>query len=95
MKRIDTRRSDHVKQRAVDSTRLLQRNRNVMSVLLGRQASEEREVLGKIKEDLAPPRSAIQARAARASVATARGGSLHRLKAAGAEVGSPRAPEDY
>lgn len=60
LKRIETRRAEHVKQRELDSKRLLQRNRNVMAVLEARQATEEQKRIAEIRSDLAPPRSAYQ-----------------------------------
>ena len=60
LKRIETRRAEHVKQRELDSKRLLQRNRNVMAVLEARQTTEEQKRIAEIRSDLAPPRSAYQ-----------------------------------
>ena len=57
--RINTRRDEHAKQRDIDSKRLLQRNRNVMAVLDGRHANEERERTAEIKASLMPPRSGM------------------------------------
>ena len=45
--------SEHTKQRALDSARLLQRNKNVMTVLEGRQAAEERERINEIRASFA------------------------------------------
>ena len=57
--RISTRRDEHAKQRDIDSKRLLQRNKNVMAVLDGRHANEERERIANIKASLLPPRSSL------------------------------------
>ena len=38
LKRIECRRKEHIKQRNLDTKRLLQRNRNVLAVMESRQA---------------------------------------------------------
>jgi hypothetical protein len=58
LKRIESRRIGHAKQRELDSKRLLQRNKNMMAVLEGRQASEEQRKVHEIRAQLAPPRHA-------------------------------------
>jgi hypothetical protein len=58
LKRIETRRTEHVKQRELDSKRLLQRNKNVQAVLEGRHAAEEQRKVADIKLALQPPRTA-------------------------------------
>jgi hypothetical protein len=60
LKRIETRRAEHVKQRDLDSKRLVQRNKNVMAVLEQRQLAEEAKKVAEIRAQLAPPRSAYQ-----------------------------------
>ena len=54
LKRIDARRKEHIKQRNLDSKRLLQRNRNVQAVLESKQSVEAVKVLAQIKTNLAP-----------------------------------------
>ncbi|CAM9340994.1 unnamed protein product, partial [Phaeothamnion confervicola] len=53
LKRIDARRREHVKQRALDSKRLQQRNRNVQAVLESRQAVESQRLLADMKKSVA------------------------------------------
>ena len=55
-------RAEHVKQRLSDTARLVQRNRNVLGVLEGRQGAEERERIAEIKASLLVPRAALQNR---------------------------------
>ena len=84
LKRVETRRAEHVKQRELDSKRLLQRNRNVMAVLEQRQAQEETKRIGEIRLSLAPPRTqarlqqlqsgSMQRRAAQTAAAVQLGG---------------------
>lgn len=52
LKRIDGRRKEHLKQRALDSKRLLQRNRNIQSVLESKQAVENTKQGALIKSTL-------------------------------------------
>ena len=52
LKRIDARRKEHLKQRTLDSKRLLQRNRNVQSVLESKQAAESNHTFMEIKKHL-------------------------------------------
>ncbi|TMW56454.1 hypothetical protein Poli38472_006464 [Pythium oligandrum] len=54
LKRIDGRRKEHLKQRNLDSKRLLQRNRNVQAVLESKQATEATKRLQDIKMSLLP-----------------------------------------
>ncbi|KAJ1459013.1 hypothetical protein M885DRAFT_512169 [Pelagophyceae sp. CCMP2097] len=65
LKRIDARRKEHLKQRTLDSKRLLQRNRNVQSVLESKQSAESNQVFMDIKKNLvagiAVDKSAIMA----------------------------------
>jgi hypothetical protein len=56
LKRVETRRAEHVKLRELDVKRLLQRNRNVVAVLEQRQAQEEQRRTAEIRSSLAPPR---------------------------------------
>ena len=84
LKRVETRRAEHVKQRELDSKRLLQRNRNVMAVLEQRQSQEEQKRVGEIRLSLAPPRTqarlqqlqsgSLQRRAAQTAAAVQLGG---------------------
>lgn len=52
LKRIEGRRKEHIKQRNVDSKRLLQRNRNVQSVLESKQTTEASRIFTEIKKNL-------------------------------------------
>lgn len=52
LKRIECRRKEHVKQRNLDSKRLLQRNRNVQAVLESKQAAECQKLFAEIKKVL-------------------------------------------
>ncbi|KAF4033348.1 hypothetical protein GN244_ATG14683 [Phytophthora infestans] len=54
LKRIDGRRKEHLKQRNLDSKRLLQRNRNVQSVLESKQVAEATKRIQDIKVSLMP-----------------------------------------
>lgn len=54
LKRIDGRRKEHVKQRNLDSKRLLQRNRNVQAVLESKQSTEASRKMADISKELAP-----------------------------------------
>ncbi|RLN58605.1 hypothetical protein BBJ28_00009108 [Nothophytophthora sp. Chile5] len=54
LKRIDGRRKEHLKQRNLDSKRLLQRNRNVQSVLESKQVNEATRKIQDIKMSLIP-----------------------------------------
>jgi hypothetical protein len=54
LKRIDGRRKEHIKQRNLDSKRLLQRNRNVQAVLESKQSVEAVKSVAEIKANLAP-----------------------------------------
>lgn len=62
LKRIDGRRREHLKQRELDSKRLLQRNKNVQQVLESKQVVEAEKRKSEIKTTLAPPRSSGVAR---------------------------------
>lgn len=53
-KRIEGRRKEHLKQRDLDSKRLLQRNRNVQSVLESKQVVEATKKIQDIKMSLLP-----------------------------------------
>jgi len=68
VKRIEARRSEHVKQRDIDTRRLLQRNRNVMSVLEQRQVQEEARHMAAIKASLHPNKTLSPSRGAGAGV---------------------------
>lgn len=52
LKRIDARRKEHIKQRNLDSKRLLQRNRNVQAVLESKQAAEGQTIFTEIRRNL-------------------------------------------
>lgn len=52
LKRIECRRKEHIKQRNLDSKRLLQRNKNVQSVLESKQNIESQRVFETIKKTL-------------------------------------------
>ncbi len=52
LKRIEARRREHIKQRDLDSKRLLQRNRNVQAVLESKQAVETQKLFADIKKQL-------------------------------------------
>ena len=52
LKRIECRRKEHIKQRNLDSKRLLQRNRNVQAVLEQKQAMECQRLFEEIKKTL-------------------------------------------
>lgn len=54
LKRIDGRRKEHLKQRNLDSKRLLQRNRNVQAVLESKQTVEATRKIQDIKMSLTP-----------------------------------------
>lgn len=62
LKRIDGRRRQHLKQREMDSKRLLQRNKNLQQQLESRQVMESEKRKAEIKTTLAPPRSSGVAR---------------------------------
>ena len=50
LKRIECRRKEHIKQRNLDTKRLLQRNRNVQAVLEAKQAAECQKAFSDIKK---------------------------------------------
>lgn len=52
LKRIEGRRKEHIKQRNLDSKRLLQRNRNVQSVLETKQNVESQKLFSEIKKTM-------------------------------------------
>jgi hypothetical protein len=52
LKRIEARRKEHIKQRELDTKRLLQRNRNVQAVLENKQAAEQQKLFSEIKKVL-------------------------------------------
>jgi len=52
LKRIECRRKEHIKQRNLDSKRLLQRNRNVQAVLESKQSMECQKLFDDIKKTL-------------------------------------------
>ncbi len=52
LKRIECRRKEHLKQRGLDTKRLLQRNRNVQAVLETKQAAESQKLFTDIKKML-------------------------------------------
>jgi hypothetical protein len=59
MKRIEVRRKEHQVQRTLDTKRLVQRNRNVQSVLESKQAVEERVKTQEIENNLSRPRKGV------------------------------------
>mmetsp|Transcript_14604 Transcript_14604/g.22012 ORF Transcript_14604/g.22012 Transcript_14604/m.22012 type:complete len:355 (+) Transcript_14604:123-1187(+) len=52
LKRIEARRKEHIKQRNLDSKRLLQRNRNVQAVLETKQNCESQRLFSDIKKNM-------------------------------------------
>jgi hypothetical protein len=50
--RIDARRREHLKQRSLDSKRLLQRNRNVQAVLEAKQSVEGQKLVAEIRKSV-------------------------------------------
>ena len=52
LKRIEGRRKEHIKQRNLDSKRLLQRNRNVQAVLETKQNVESQKLFSEIKKNM-------------------------------------------
>ena len=52
LKRIEVRRKEHIKQRNLDTKRLLQRNRNVQAVLESKQNVETQRIFTEIKKSL-------------------------------------------
>ena len=72
LKRIDARRREHTKQRALDSKRLLQRNRNVQAVLESRQAVETSKLSSDIKRALRSATASPHPQPAREPVPPAR-----------------------
>ncbi len=60
LKRIECRRKEHIKQRNLDSKRLLQRNRNVQSVLESKQTVESQRIFQDIKKNLMNNAVALQ-----------------------------------
>mmetsp|Transcript_29107 Transcript_29107/g.65143 ORF Transcript_29107/g.65143 Transcript_29107/m.65143 type:complete len:340 (-) Transcript_29107:97-1116(-) len=52
LKRIDARRKEHIKQRNLDSKRLMQRNRNVQAVLESKQGTESNRIFSEIRKNL-------------------------------------------
>ena len=62
LKRIDARRKEHLTQRTLDSTRLLQRNRNVQAVLESKQAAESSATFMEIRKNLMQSTTQVAAR---------------------------------
>ena len=58
LQRIDARRREHLKQRALDSKRLLQRNRNVQAVLEAKQSTEGQKLVAEIRKSVLESTSA-------------------------------------
>lgn len=56
LKRIDGRRKEHIKQRQIDSNKLLLRNKNVIISLENKQNQFEKSELARTTESLQPPR---------------------------------------
>ncbi|KAG5175765.1 hypothetical protein JKP88DRAFT_250024 [Tribonema minus] len=71
--RIDARRREHLKQRALDSKRLLQRNRNVQAVLEAKQSSEGQRLTAEIRKTVLEGTSVTAVAAAAAAAAPAHG----------------------
>ena len=81
LKRIDARRKEHLKQRTLDSKRLLQRNRNVQSVLESKQSAESSATFMEIRKNLMRSTTQLQAANMAANGAGA-GGSVGTLQVA-------------
>ena len=62
LKRIDARRKEPLKQRTLDSKRLLQRNRNVQAVLESKQAAESSATFMEIRKNLMQSTTQVAAR---------------------------------
>ena len=60
LKRIDARRKEHIKQRNLDSKRLLQRNRNVQAVLESKQNVEGLKLTDEIKKVIRYDNSVVE-----------------------------------
>ena len=61
LKRIEGRRREHIKQRNLDSKRLMQRNRNVQAVLESKQAVESNRIFAEIRKNLYQVGGVLQA----------------------------------
>jgi hypothetical protein len=70
--RIEARRMEHLLQRENDSKRLLQRNKNVLSILEARQIEEEQRMLKEVKASLQPPRREHTTRLGKVSTPSAK-----------------------
>lgn len=78
LKRIGGRRNEHLKQRDLDSKRLLQRNRNVQAVLESKQAVEVQKKMQGVKLVLNPKNVLNQTRGASNSVSLTTGRHMGR-----------------
>ncbi|CAK9099216.1 Uncharacterized protein SCF082_LOCUS46469 [Durusdinium trenchii] len=97
LKRIDVRRKEHLAQRSLDSKRLLQRNRNVQSVLASKQSVEERVARNEIKTRLSRPRNGLfgsNPAPAQPSKASSSPKRLANTSDAAAAVSTPDAADD-
>lgn len=93
IKRIDGRRREHVKQRELDTKRLMQRNKNVQAVLEQKHALELSRRTQEIKASLAPRRHPAKASSGMESSMGASYSSSTALRSAGASaVGSSTLP---
>jgi len=79
LKRIDARRKEHIKQRNLDSKRLMQRNRNVQAVLESKQAVESNRIFSEIRKNLAQI-TAPRSRTTETAAMTQTGGSKRKTK---------------
>lgn len=70
LKRIEVRRKEHIKQRNVDSKRLLQRNRNVQAVLESKQSVESHRLNQEIKKNLTLSATASSLASSKAGINT-------------------------
>ena len=87
LKRIDVRRREHLKQREVDTKRLLQRNKNVQAVLEQKHSLELQRRKQEIKASLAPRRHPAKALP---SLDASMGGSVtFGSKTGGGRAGAP------
>ncbi|CEG37605.1 Calmodulin and related proteins (EF-Hand superfamily) [Plasmopara halstedii] len=79
LKRIDGRRNEHLKQRTLDSKRLMQRNRNVQSVLESKQVAEATRKMQDIKMSLAPKERTVSRGALNVIPPQARGSRIKKV----------------
>ena len=86
LKRIECRRKEHIKQRNLDSKRLLQRNRNVQAVLEQKQSLECQRLFEEIKKTLISNGGYLLTKAGQA------GGLAARSAAQDGRQSAPRSP---